>query len=78
MKTQAQHPIIRKHLLWEYDWEHFDYSRMAVVVIERVIERGTPDEWQQIVDYYGIEKIFKVDDNSSRLDAKHKNFTKIY
>jgi hypothetical protein len=71
-------PLIRKHLLWEYDWEEVDFSRLAAVVIERVIERGTPDEWQEIVNFYGVEKILLVAEKSSRLDRKNKNFTRIY
>lgn len=71
-------PVIRKHLLWEYDWEKIDFSRLATVVIERVIERGTPAEWQEIVNYYGMDKILEVAEKSTRLDQKHKNFTRIY
>lgn len=71
-------PNIRKHLLWEYDWENLDFSNLATVVIERVIERGLPSEWQEIVDYYGTEKILSTSEKSTRLDLKHKHFTRIY
>jgi len=71
-------PTIRKHLLWEYEWESFDFSRLATVVIERVIERGNPFEWQEIVNFYGVEKISGIAKKSSRLDRKHKNFTRVY
>jgi len=71
-------PNIRPHLLWEYDWETIDFSRLATVVIERVIERGLPAEWQAIVDFYGVEKILQTAEKSTRLDAKHKHFTPIY
>ena len=74
----ASNPVIRKHLLWEYDWEDIDFSRMATVVIERVIERGNPSEWQEIVNFYGVKKILDTVDKSTRLDPKHKNFTSIY
>ncbi len=71
-------PEIRKHLLWEYELESFDFSRLATVVIERVIERGNPYEWQEIVNFYGIEKILEIAEKSSRLNPKHKNFTRLY
>lgn len=74
----ATTPNIRRHLLWEYDWDQLDFSRMATVVIERVIERGLPPEWQEIVDFYGKDKILHTAENSTRLDAKHKQFTRIY
>jgi len=78
MKKMLPIPAIRKHLLWEYDWESFDFSRLATVVIERVIERGNPFEWQEIVNFYGVEKIISIAEKSTRLDLKHKNFTRIY
>lgn len=71
-------PCIRRHLLWEYDWETIDFSLLAAVVIERVIERGNPAEWQEIVNFYGRDKILNVAEKSTRLDLKHKNFTRIY
>ncbi len=78
MPVISPNPIIRKHLLWEYDWENIDFSRLTTVVIERVIERGNPFEWQEIVNFYGVEKISSIAEKSTRLDPKHKNFTRIY
>ncbi len=70
--------MIRPHLLWEYVWDDLDFSRMATVVIERVIERGNAHEWQEIVNFYGVDKILAIAQKSTRLDKKHKNFTPIY
>lgn len=78
MPVIQKNPALRPHLLWEYNWEEIDFSRMATVVIERVIERGNPAEWQEIVDFYGSDKILDVALQSTRLDKKHKNFTRIY
>lgn len=71
-------PDIRRHLLWEYQWESIDFFRLATVVIERVIERGNPQDWQEIVNFYGVDKILEVAEKSNRLNTKHKNFTHIY
>ncbi len=78
MLKGTANPAIRKHLLWEYEWESIDFSRLATVVIERIIERGNPFEWQEIVNFYGVEKIAEIAEKSTRLDLKHKNFTRIY
>lgn len=78
MLVGSPKPVIRKHLLWEYDWDNVDFSRLATIVIERVIERGNPFEWQEIVNFYGVEKIWSIAEKSTRLDRKHKNFTRIY
>ncbi len=78
MRVKQKYPSIRKHLLWEYDWEKINFQKMEIVIIERVIERGDPSEWQEIVNFYGKDKILEVADRSTRLDQKHKNFTQIY
>jgi hypothetical protein len=78
LSVVSTNPIIRKHLLWEYTWENVDFTHLATVVIERVIERGNPFEWQEIVNFYGVEKILNIAEKSTRLDLKHKNFTRIY
>lgn len=78
MLERSAVPNIRRHLLWEYDWEEIDFTQMAPVVIERVIERGLPAEWQALVNYYGLDEILNIAERSTRLDQKHKNFTSIY
>jgi hypothetical protein len=37
-------PRIRRHLLWDFDREDFDFVLNNRVVIERVIERGNMDD----------------------------------
>ena len=78
MRSSPPNPVIRRHLLWEYEWESIDFSRLATVVIERVIERGDPAEWQEIVNYYGVGKILSVAEKSTRISPRDKNFTRIY
>jgi len=78
MSQVLTNPKIRKHLLWEYDLDSVDFSKLAVVVIARVIERGNPQEWQEIVDYYGSKTILEVAEKSTRLSPRDKSFTKIY
>ena len=77
MKTKAP-PNIRRHLLWEYDWENVDFDRLSTVIIERIIERGTMEEWREMMRYYGKEKILSVAEKSTRLDKKNKQFTPLF
>jgi hypothetical protein len=71
-------PQIRWHLLWEYNKEKFNFRQSANIVIERVIERGTPEEWREIIRFYGKDKIMEVTQKSKQLDAKNRNFAYIY
>jgi len=71
-------PIIRRHLLWEYNWEKIDFTKLAIVVIERVIERGNFNEWREIIRFYGKARIEEITIRSTRLDQKNKHFTPIF
>ncbi len=37
---------ISKYLLWEFNLNTFDFERSKKLVIERVIQRGTLDDWR--------------------------------
>ncbi len=40
-------------LLWEYDMSAFDFQKMRNVVVQRVVERGWPDDWYAALNMYG-------------------------
>lgn len=44
---------ISPHLLWEYNLNDFDYQAMRKVVVQRVIERGWPNDFYAIFNLYG-------------------------
>lgn len=71
-------PDIRKHLLWEYNWEEIDFVELATVVVERVIERGDIQDWKEMIRFYGKSKIREIARQSTRLDRKNKQFTNIF
>lgn len=71
-------PRISPHLLWEYDLSAFDFDRSRRVVIERVIGRGTLEDWREMVWYYGEEQVLNVARHSRQLSAKDKSFTEIF
>ena len=67
-----------RHLLWEYDLSTFDYHRNWRLVIERVIERGSMEEWRAAQAFYGKEKFIKVVDDSRQLSSRNKNFARLF
>jgi len=73
-----QKPNIPAFLLWEYDLETFNYDKSYKIVIERVLERGTMENWKEIVCYYPIEKILETIDWSAQLQERDKNFSKLF
>lgn len=46
-------------LLWEYDMKDFDWQKSKVVVAQRVVELGTPEDFYAAFDLYGGIKGFR-------------------
>ena len=42
-----------KALLWEYDINTFDWQKSKRLVVQRVIEMGTPEDFFAAFDLYG-------------------------
>jgi hypothetical protein len=77
MKTKKK-PNIPSYLLWEYDLVTFNYDKSYKIVIERVLQMGTLDNWKEIVSYYSKEKILETIEWSSQLDKRDKDFSKFF
>ncbi|HEV7382863.1 MAG TPA: hypothetical protein VGN64_23870 [Dyadobacter sp.] len=50
-------PNIPAKLLWEFDYENFNFDKSYKVVIERILERGNMSHWREMVRYYSREQI---------------------
>jgi len=44
-------------LLWEYDISDFDFQAMRNIVVQRVVERGWPNDWYAILNMYGVDGV---------------------
>lgn len=47
------------YLFWDTDIKNIDWEKHSGYVIERVISLGTLNDWKQIIQYYGLERIKK-------------------
>ena len=59
LQDYEKHPDakVNPNLLWEYDLSDFDFQQMKSVVIQRVIERGWPDDWYVMLNLYGEKEV---------------------
>lgn len=71
-------PIIRPALLWEYDLDTFHWECSYKIVIERVVQLGTIEEWKEIYTFYKPEKILETIEWSKQLDKRDKDFTRLF
>ena len=61
-------------LLWEYDLSHFDYQQMRNVVVQRVVERGWPDDWYAMLNLYGEDGVKSAIKEIAYFNDKDMNF----
>jgi len=48
---------VYKSLFWDFDYEKINWQASYRTIIERVIERGTKEDWHELIHFYGKEKI---------------------
>jgi len=59
LKDHKEHPDaqVTPALLREYDMTNFDYQYMRKIVVQRVVERGWPEDWWAIMNTYGEDGV---------------------
>jgi oligoribonuclease NrnB/cAMP/cGMP phosphodiesterase (DHH superfamily) len=68
-------PNIPAFLLWEYDLKTFNYDKSYKIVIERVLQLGTINDWKEMIGFYPKEKILETIEWSAQLDKRDKDFS---
>jgi len=69
---------LSNHLFWDIEPQSIDYQKHSQLIISRVLTRGTLNDWQQIKDYYGLERIKNELLTTRYLDKKSLNFCAFY
>ena len=50
-------PQLNKRLFWEFKYDDIDWLNEYAVIIQRIIERGTHDEWREMIRFYGTVRV---------------------
>lgn len=61
-------------LFWDVDPQLLDWERDMPLIIKRVVERGTVEEWRVIEGRYGLHKIISVARQIRSMDLLAVNF----
>ncbi len=69
---------LRNSLFWDTDTSQLNWETHAKYVIERVIHRGTWNEFKQILGYYGRKKIKNIIKNLRYMDVRVMYFCSLY
>lgn len=52
-----ERPNLDNTLFWDFDLKNLDFRRSYLSVIKRILERGTEEEWEEMIRFYGREKV---------------------
>lgn len=50
-------PILSKQAFWDVDMDKIDYEKNARYVVEKVIERGKSKDFDNLLKFYGFDKV---------------------
>lgn len=65
-------------IFWDVDLNDLDKDKHIKYIVDRVITRGTLEDWKEIKSYYGLEKIKEEILMIRYLDPKTLNFFSQY
>ncbi len=61
-------------LFWDTNPNMLDWDKDMPLIIERVVQRGTLEEWRVIVKKYGLKKIITLAKELRSMDLLSVNF----
>lgn len=67
-KNDTKHPLLRKALFWDIDFDKIDFGLRKRYVIERVFERGNNEEIKEIISFYGKKECALILKSAHRLN----------
>ncbi|MDX2283481.1 MAG: hypothetical protein NW241_04935 [Bacteroidia bacterium] len=78
MKTSLTIEDFSPSLFWDVDKTALDVERHAVHVADKALTRGTWEDFQTVIAYYGRERVAKIVQNLRYMDKKTLRFSSVY
>ena len=58
--TTESKPDFHKRLFWDWNFSKIDWERHYLAVIDRIIERGNKEDWNELIRFYGKPRVIKA------------------
>ena len=71
-------PPLSPHLFWDVRAEEIDFEKHAAWLARRVLEYGDWPDWQQLVVYYGKERLAGIVTGIRSLQPRALAFCKVW
>lgn len=59
-QTIIAKPNLERWLFWDTNYDTIDWQKAYRTIIEGIIERGNVADWEEIVRYYGRDKVIST------------------
>jgi len=69
---------LRKNLFWDVKLESIDLEQHAKFIVERILQRGTWEEFKATIDFYGKQKVKSIIKRLRYLDDRTLHFCHTY
>ena len=69
---------LSKSLFWDVNFEDIDSQTHSLFITERVLARGTLDDFKVLKNYFGIEKLKSIIVEIKNLDERTLSFCSVY
>jgi len=53
-------PNFDLRFFWDFEVSKIDWNKSYKTIIARIIERGSPSDWEEIIRFYGKEKVINA------------------
>lgn len=53
-------PALEKKWFWDFDYDAIDWQASYKTIIARILERSGEKEWQELIRYYGRDRIIEA------------------
>jgi len=63
---------------WDTDFDRLDPATHARFIVERLMEKTTPEALQWLLVHFRTEELLEIADTSRRLPARDRNFWRLY
>ncbi len=69
---------LSKVLFWDVDYDTIDWEKHAPYVVERIITRGTLEDFREIKNYYGKSKLKRITKQLRYMNDELLYFCSVY
>jgi len=53
-------PNLPKVLFWDFEYDKLDWNRSYKTIMERVLDKGSERDWEEMIRFYGWENVIKA------------------